>query len=110
MVGLAAAEAANPRKSLPKATRQVFWRIFLFYILNVFIMGLVVPSDSDVLLGASGANTKASPFVLAVELAGIRVLPHIINAGSCLDGIIKSKILCPLNLSSHYHGRFVRCK
>lgn len=81
MVGLAAAEAANPRKSLPKATKQVFWRIFLFYILNVFIMGLVVPSDSDVLLGASGANTKASPFVLAVELAGIQALPHVINAG-----------------------------
>ncbi|GME33919.1 Amino acid permease [Neofusicoccum parvum] len=80
MVGLAAAEAANPRKSLPKATKQVFWRIFLFYILNVFIMGLVVPSDSDVLLGASGANTKASPFVLAVELAGIQALPHVINA------------------------------
>ncbi|KAF4540694.1 Amino acid permease [Lasiodiplodia theobromae] len=80
MVGLAAAEAANPRRSLPKATRQVFWRIFLFYILNVFIMGLVVPSDSDVLLGASGANTKASPFVLAVELAGIKALPHVINA------------------------------
>lgn len=84
MVGLAAAEAENPRKSLPKATKQVFWRIFLFYILNVFIMGLLVPSDSDVLLGASGSNTKASPFVLAVELAGIQALPHIINAGKHL--------------------------
>jgi len=81
MVGLAAAEAVNPRKSLPKATKQVFWRIFGFYILNVFIVGLIVPSDSNVLLGSSGANTKASPFVLAVELAGIKVLPHIINAG-----------------------------
>jgi len=27
LVGLAAAEAADPRKSLPKATKQVFWRI-----------------------------------------------------------------------------------
>ncbi|KAF2135712.1 uncharacterized protein K452DRAFT_238864 [Aplosporella prunicola CBS 121167] len=80
MVGLAAAEAKDPRRSLPKATRQVFWRIALFYVLNVFVMGLVVPSDSDVLLGASGANTKASPFVLAVQLAGIKGLPHVINA------------------------------
>ncbi|TDZ28481.1 putative amino-acid permease [Colletotrichum spinosum] len=79
MVGLAAAEAEDPRKTLPKASQQVFWRIALFYILNIFVLGLVVPSDSDVLLGASGANTKASPFVLAVELAGIQVLPHIIN-------------------------------
>lgn len=81
MVGLAAAEAASPRKVLPKAARQVFWRIAMFYILNIFILGLVVPSDSDVLLGASGANTKASPFVLAAKLAGIKVLPHIINGG-----------------------------
>lgn len=28
MVGLASAEVANPQKSLPKAIRQVFWRIF----------------------------------------------------------------------------------
>ncbi|KAL1633872.1 hypothetical protein SLS58_010928 [Diplodia intermedia] len=80
MVGLAAAEAANPRRSLPKATKQAFWRIFLFYVVNIFIVGLIVPSDSEVLLGASGANTKASPFVLAVQMAGIKVLPHIINA------------------------------
>lgn len=31
LAGLAAAEAADPAKTLPKATRQVFWRIFFFY-------------------------------------------------------------------------------
>lgn len=92
MVGLAAAETTNPRKTLPKASKQVFWRIFLFYILNVFILGLVVPSDSDVLLGASGANTKASPFVLAAQLAGIKALPHIINAGKVLNSVKRSEV------------------
>ena len=29
LVGLAAAETANPRKSLPSATKQIFWRITL---------------------------------------------------------------------------------
>ena len=29
LVGLAAAETANPRKSLPTAVKQVFWRITL---------------------------------------------------------------------------------
>ncbi|KAL1623114.1 hypothetical protein SLS54_004600 [Diplodia seriata] len=90
MVGLAAAEAANPRRSLPKATKQAFWRIFLFYVVNIFIVGLIVPSDSDVLLGASGANTKASPFVLAVQMAGIKVLPHIINAAMASSGYAPS--------------------
>lgn len=32
LIGLAAAETANPRKSLPTAIKQVFWRITLFYI------------------------------------------------------------------------------
>ncbi|KKP03502.1 amino acid permease [Trichoderma harzianum] len=79
MTGLAAAETADPRKQIPKAAKQVFFRIAFFYVVNLFILGLIVPSDSDVLLGSSGANTKASPFVLAIELAGIKVLPTIFN-------------------------------
>ncbi|KAK5071161.1 hypothetical protein LTR64_007665 [Lithohypha guttulata] len=80
LTGLAAAEANDPRKQIPKATRQVFWRISLFYVLNLFILGLVVPSNSEVLLGSSGANTKASPFVLAMQMAGIKALPSVFNA------------------------------
>ena len=80
LTGLAAAEAENPVKQIPKATKQVFWRITFFYVVNLFILGLIVPSNSDVLLNSSGANTKASPFVLAIELAGIKALPSIFNA------------------------------
>ncbi|RDW88366.1 putative general amino acid permease GAP1 [Coleophoma cylindrospora] len=80
LVGLAAAEAADPRKSVPAATKQVFWRIGIFYVLSLFIMGLIVPSDNPNLLNASGAHTKYSPFVIAIKLAGIKVLPSIFNA------------------------------
>lgn len=80
LVGLAAAESANPRKAIPLATKQVFWRIFFFYVVNLFIVGLILPSDDDRLLNSTGANTKASPFVLAIEDAGIKVLPSIFNA------------------------------
>lgn len=80
LVGLAAAEAADPQRSLPKATRQVFWRIATFYVLSLFIVGLIVPSNSPDLLGASGANTKASPFVLAIKYAGVKGLPSVFNA------------------------------
>lgn len=78
--GLAAAEAANPAKSIPKATKQVFWRIMIFYILATFVVGLIVPSDATFLLGSSGANTKASPFVVSIQQAGIRGLPSVMNA------------------------------
>ncbi|CAM1502997.1 Fc.00g077730.m01.CDS01 [Cosmosporella sp. VM-42] len=80
MVGLAAAESANPRKSIPMASKQVFWRIAIFYILNLFILGLIIPANDERLMGSSGANTKASPFVLAIQDAGIKVLPSIFNA------------------------------
>lgn len=80
LVGLAAAEAANPRKTIPKATKQVFWRISLFYVISLFILGLIVPSDDPNLSQASGGNTKYSPFVRAMTLAGIKILPSIFNA------------------------------
>ena len=80
MVGLAAAEAADPRKSLPKATKQVFWRIAGFYVVSLLIMGLIVPNSSQDLLNSSGANTKASPFVLTIVYAGVKGLPSVFNA------------------------------
>ncbi|MCJ1482178.1 hypothetical protein MMC06_002341 [Schaereria dolodes] len=80
LVGLAAAEAADPRKTLPTATKQVFWRITFFYVVTLFIVGLIVPSNSDRLLGSGGSDTKASPFVLAIVLAGVHGLPSVFNS------------------------------
>ncbi|KXS97299.1 hypothetical protein AC578_4566 [Pseudocercospora eumusae] len=85
LTGLAAAEAKNPLKSIPQATKQVFWRIAFFYVICLFILGLNVPSDSDVLLNSHGANTKASPFVYAMVLAGIKGLPSVFNVVICLS-------------------------
>lgn len=79
LVGLAAAETANPRKSLPTATKQVFWRITLFYVVSLAIIGLLVPYTEKRLVGQSSADAKASPFVIAIENAGIKVLPSIMN-------------------------------
>ncbi|EAU34757.1 general amino-acid permease GAP1 [Aspergillus terreus NIH2624] len=80
LVGLAAAETANPRKSLPTAVRQVFWRISLFYIVSLTLVGLLVPYTNPQLLnGKSSADAKASPFVIAIKNAGINVLDSIMN-------------------------------
>ncbi|KAJ5752515.1 hypothetical protein N7520_009432 [Penicillium odoratum] len=80
MTGLAAAEAENPAKSVPKACKQVFWRIMIFYVVGTFIVGLIVPYNASYLIGASGANTKASPFVVSIQNAGISGLPSVMNA------------------------------
>ncbi|KAI1335131.1 amino-acid permease inda1 [Xylariaceae sp. FL0016] len=80
LVGLAAAESANPRKSIPLAAKQVFFRIFFFYIVNLFILGLILSSTDERLKNASGSNSRFSPFVLAIQDAGISALPSIFNA------------------------------
>ena len=79
LVGLAAAETANPRRSLPTAVKQVFWRITLFYIVSLTLVGLLVPFSDPRLIGASSSDAKASPFVIAIEDAGIKVLDSIMN-------------------------------
>ena len=79
LVGLAAAETENPRKSLPTAVKQVFWRITLFYIVSLTLVGLLVPYTSPRLLGQSDSDAKASPFVIAIENAGITGLDSVMN-------------------------------
>lgn len=88
-MGLAAAETANPRKSMPMAIKQVFWRISLFYLSVVLLIGILVPyndkrlaygggSDNDG--GAVKNDANASPLVIAFQEAGLQVFPSLINA------------------------------
>lgn len=83
MVAVAAGEAENPRHNIPKAVRRVFWRILFFYVLGVLAIGVLVPYNDDRLLSAiknSEPGAAASPWVIAINRAGIKALPSIINA------------------------------
>ncbi|OAL30912.1 hypothetical protein AYO20_08497 [Fonsecaea nubica] len=77
-IGLTAAEARNPRKSVPRAVNTIWIRLGLFYIGGSFVTTLCVdPRDHD-LFGASGTN--ASPFVIAMLRAGLPNAAHVMNA------------------------------
>ncbi|KAK6457957.1 general amino acid permease [Scheffersomyces xylosifermentans] len=79
LIGLTSAESEeNPRVALPKAIKQVFWRIIIFYMLTLTLVGFLVPATSDELIGAS-SNSSNSPFVIAIRAGGIKVLPSIFN-------------------------------
>ncbi|KIV81683.1 hypothetical protein PV11_03853 [Exophiala sideris] len=83
MVVVAAGETENPRRNIPKAVRRVFWRIAIFYVLAVFLMGMCVSAKDPRLLNAinsSAPGAAASPFVIAITNGGISTLPSIINA------------------------------
>ncbi|KAG0647262.1 Canavanine resistance 1 [Hyphodiscus hymeniophilus] len=79
LVGIAAGETENPRKNVPAAIKKTFYRILFFFVFTVFFIGLLIPSDNPSLL-SSASDATASPFVIAAQLAGVKVLPSIINA------------------------------
>ncbi|CAH0054582.1 unnamed protein product [Clonostachys solani] len=77
-ISLTAAETRNPRVAIPRAAKRVFWRVLIFYVITIFMVGMIVPSDNPQLLGKK--TTASSPFVIAATLAGIGGIPHFINA------------------------------
>jgi len=79
IVAIAAGEAKNPRRNLPKAIKRVYIRILLFYILGTAVIGLLVPYTSSGLNLGSG-TAASSPFVIAIKRSGIKTLPSLINA------------------------------
>ncbi|KJR80322.1 amino acid transporter [Sporothrix schenckii 1099-18] len=78
LTGLAAAETVDPKKEIPRASKQVAWRIGIFYVVNLLLVGLIVPANSPLYQG-EGSESRRSPFVIAIQLAGIKVLPSIFN-------------------------------
>ncbi|KAJ3234459.1 hypothetical protein HDU81_001415 [Chytriomyces hyalinus] len=76
LVGLTAGEAANPRKSVPRAINGTFWRIIIFYIGAIFVVGLILPPDSEILTQHSASM---SPFVYAYKAVGISFASHVMN-------------------------------
>jgi amino acid transporter len=76
--------AANPRKVIPRAIKLTFYRILLFYVVLIFLLGMLVPYNSKELaagIATNGGSTAASsPFVVAIQISGIKVLPGILNA------------------------------
>jgi yeast amino acid transporter len=92
-VGIAAAECENPRKAIPRAIKLVFWSLGIFYMCTFLMIGFIVPYNDPLLLNGGGKSGSASPFVIAIEQAGIKVLPSIFN------GVIVFSLISVSNLA-----------
>lgn len=79
IIGITAGESENPHKTVPSAVKQVFFRIVLFYILSMLIIGLVIPYTDPNLLKGSG-NVAVSPFTLVFQKAGAEWAANLMNA------------------------------
>lgn len=82
LVGVTVGEAQNPRRTIPRAIKLTFYRILVFYVLSVLLVGTLVPYNDKKLAFAINADSSAaaSPFVVAIENSGIPVLSDIMNA------------------------------
>jgi amino acid transporter len=73
LVGVTVGEAANPRRVIPRAIKLTFYRILLFYVVLVFLLGMLIDANKKTTSGA------ASPFVVAIQISGIKHLAGIVN-------------------------------
>ena len=85
LIGIAAAEADDPGKSIPKATNEVVWRILAFYIAAPAVIMAVVPWQE---IGRPDARgVVVSPFVQIFNTAGFSIAADILNF-VCLTAVI----------------------
>jgi AAT family amino acid transporter len=70
-IGMAAAEAANPERTIPRAVNSVIWRILIFYIGSLFVIMAIYPWDE--------LGTQGSPFVSTFAKLGISQAAGVIN-------------------------------
>lgn len=74
LIGMAAAEAENPEKTIPKAINQIIPRILIFYIGSIIILLSLVPWDQF-----TGGSLETSPFVKVFSLIGIEWAAGLVN-------------------------------
>ena len=98
LIGIAAGETKNPGKTIPKAIKQVFWRILLFFVLSIFVISLLVPYTATQL---SSSDVQMSPFTFVFKQYGISF------AASLINGVILIAILSAGNSGMYASTRML---
>lgn len=79
LVGLAAGESENPKKDVPRAINSVFWRILLFYVGAIAVIGFIIPFTDPNLLKSGADNIAYSPFTMVFQRSGIAFAASLMN-------------------------------
>lgn len=101
LIGITAGESKNPAKSIPKAIKQVFWRILLFYILAIFVIACLIPYTSPNLLGSDASDITISPFTLVFKRAGLA------SAASVMNAVILTSVVSAANSGMYASTRML---
>jgi lysine-specific permease len=79
LVGIAAGESEDPEKNIPKAINSIFWRILIFYVGTIIVVGALIPYTE--------AGVDISPFTMVFQKAGIA------SAASLMNAVILTSVL-----------------
>jgi lysine-specific permease len=102
-VGLAAAETADPIRNVPKAIASVFWRILLFYIGSIFVVGTLIPFNDPNLLRGDEGHIALSPYTIVFSH-----VPHVgYYAASLMNAVILTAVLSCGNSSMYVASRML---
>ncbi|KIW00398.1 uncharacterized protein PV09_08107 [Verruconis gallopava] len=87
-IAITAGETKHPARNMPRVVKNVFWRILLFYILSVLLIGLNIAYDTP---GLKDKSSRTSPFTMVFQLAGSKV------AGSFVNAVVMTSVLSAAN-------------
>ncbi|CAI5760150.1 unnamed protein product [Candida verbasci] len=99
-ISFLAGECEYPRRAIYRASKRIFYRVFTLYILTIFIISLVANSRDPLIANPDG-TAAGSAFVIAVQRAGIKGLPHFINA------VVLTSSISATNLGPAETGRIM---
>ncbi|MDH4562728.1 amino acid permease [Pseudomonas sp. BN411] len=71
IMGVAAGETDQPEKSIPRAVRNVVFRVLIFYVLAIVVLSAIVPWQQ--------AGLMESPFVQVFDMVGIPFAADLMN-------------------------------
>ncbi|WP_413741288.1 amino acid permease [Sodalis sp. RH15] len=101
LIGIAAGESADPAKNIPRAVRQVFWRILLFYVLAILVISLIIPYTDPNLLRNDVKDITVSPFTLVFRNAGL------LSAAAVMNAVILTAVLSAGNSGMYASTRML---
>ena len=101
LIGIAAGESEDPAKNVPKAVRKVFWRILLFYVFAILIIGLLIPYTDPQLLRNDLGDISVSPFTLVFERAGL------LGAAAVMNAVVLTSVLSAGNSGMYASTRML---
>lgn len=101
LIGIAAGESEDPARNIPRAVRQVFWRILLFYVFAILVISLLIPYTDPQLLKNDVGDIAVSPFTLVFQRAGL------LSAAAVMNAVVLTSVLSAGNSGMYASTRML---